>query len=153
MVSSKATSVSQYLAELPPERRQQIEPIYKLVRKHMPKGFEEGMLYGMIGWYIPLKAYPETYNKQPLGIVALAAQKNFNTLYLMCAYDDSEDLKALQAGFKAAGKKLDMGKSCVHFKSPDDLALDAITAAIKSTPPAKLIRNYEESRKQTKRGK
>ena len=153
MVSSKATSVGQYLAELPADRREAIEPLLKLVRKHLPKGFEEGMLYGMPTWYIPLEEYPDTYNNLPLGVVALAAQKNYNTLYLTCAYTDSAAHLALKAGFKKAGKKLDMGKSCVHFKKFDDLALDAVVEAVKSMPPARLIKVYEESRKMTKRGK
>lgn len=70
MVSSKAKTVAEYLKELPADRRKEIEAVRKVIKQHLPKGFEEGMLYGMIGYYIPLKDYPETYNGQPLGWLA-----------------------------------------------------------------------------------
>ncbi len=147
MVSSAATSVKQYLAELPDERREPISKAYKLVRKHLPKGYEEGMQYGMIGWYIPLTRYPDTYNKQPLGYVALAAQKNYNTLYLMSAYTRSAAEKALKDGFRKAGKKLDMGKCCVRFRKFEDLAAESVGEAIAMLSPDEFIAVYEKSRK------
>lgn len=147
MVSSAATTVKQYLAELPDDRREPITKAYRLVRKHLPAGYEEGMQYGMIGWYIPLKRYPDTYNKQPLGYVALAAQKNYNTLYLMSAYSKSEAERALKDGFKAAGKKLDMGKCCVRFRTFDDLAVEPIGEAIAALTPEEFITVYEKSRR------
>lgn len=146
MVSSAATTVKQYLAELPTERRDAITKMYTLVRKHLPKGYEEGMQYGMIGWYIPLERYPDTYNKQPLGYVALAAQKNYNTVYLMSAYAKSAAEKSLRAGYKAGGKKLDMGKCCVRFRQFDDVVPEALGAAIAALSPEEFIEVYETSR-------
>ena len=89
----------------------------------------------MISYGIPLERYPDTYNKQPLGYAGLAAQKNFNTLYLLGAYSDPKQRKALEDAFKKSGKKMDMGKSCLHFRKADDLPLDAIGEIIGSTPP------------------
>ena len=130
MVSSKATTVKQYLASLPADRRKSVEAVRKVVKKALPKGFEEGMQYGMIGWYVPLKRYPDTYNGQPLGIVALASQKQYISLYLMGVYADPKVQKAFEKKWKASGKKLNMGKSCVRFKNVDELAMDAIVDAV-----------------------
>jgi hypothetical protein len=147
MVQSAATTVTQYLADLPDDRREPITRAYRLVRKHLPKGYQEGMQYGMIGWFIPQERYPDTYNKQPLGYVALAAQKNYNTLYLMSAYARSSAERSLREGFKREGKKLDMGKCCVRFRTFDDLAIDAIGEAIAALSPQEFIEVYEASRK------
>ena len=153
MVQSAATSVAQYLKELAADRRREIEPALALVRQHLPEGYVEAMQYGMIGWAIPLSVYPETYNKQPLGYVALAAQKHYNTLYLMAAYADSPTEQMLRTEFAAAGKKLDMGKCCIRFKRFDDLVPAAIGAAIAALPPERFIAIYEAARGQTAAGK
>ena len=147
MVKSAARTVEEYLATLPEDRREAIGTVRKVVLKNLPKGFEETMLSGMIAYVIPLSRFPKTYNKQPLMYAALAAQKNYNTLYLMRPYGDPKQLKELQAGFAAAGKKLDMGKSCIHFQKPEDLPLDVIADSVKSTTPEKWIEIYEQSRK------
>lgn len=82
MVSSRAATIPEYLAALAPDRREVVSVVRDLVNRSLPAGFEEGMQYGMIGWYVPLSRYPDTYNGQPLGIVALAAQKSYLSLYL-----------------------------------------------------------------------
>lgn len=146
MVQSKAASVSQYLAELPPERRAVVSKVRDLVNAHMPAGYVETMAFGMIGWGIPLSRYPETYNKQPLGYVALAAQKNGYSLYLMGVYGVAEQEKKLRAAAAAQGKKLDMGKSCLRFKQAEDLPLDAIGELIASMGVDDYIAVYEASR-------
>lgn len=147
MASSNAATVEDYLAELPEERRAVMAAVRKVIRRHIPKGYLEGMQYGMIGWTIPLERYPNTYNKQPLAYVALAAQKNYYSLYLTCAYTDSKAERALRAGFAKAGKKLDMGKCCVRFKSLDDLPLDVIGDAVASQSPDDMIATYEAARR------
>ena len=80
MVSSKAATVADYLAELPADRRDELERVRNLINSALPDGYREGMGYGMIGWVVPLERYPDTYNKQPLAYAALAAQKNSNSL-------------------------------------------------------------------------
>src|SRR5688572_32827588 len=101
------------------------------------------MNWGMICYEIPLKQYPDTYNGQPLAYVALAAQKNKYSLYLTGMYGSEEKDEALRAAFRAAGKKLDIGKSCLRFSSLDDLELNAIANHIASTPPKRYIELYE----------
>ena len=146
MVSSRATTVCDYLAELPPDRRAEIEKVRDLVNSAMPKGYREGIGYGMIVWFIPLERYPDTYNKQPLGYAALAAQKNYNSLYLHCVYASKESSERVRQASEAAGKKLDMGKSCMRFKKAHDLPLDVIRDEIAATTPDEFIRIYEEAR-------
>lgn len=146
MAVSKAATVNDYLAELPPGRREVVSAVRKVVRKHLPKGYEETMAFGMIGYGIPLSRYPNTYNKQPLGYVAIAAQKNYYSLYVMSAYTGSKDEADIKAAFTKAGKKLDMGKSCIRFRSLDDIPLEEIGKVIARTPPEEFIRRYEEAR-------
>src|SRR5688500_4449004 len=143
MASSKASTVDEYLAELPPERREVVSKVRDVVRRSLPKGYSETMSSGMISYGIPLAKYPRTYNGQPLAYAALAAQKNYYALYLMGAYMDPEQQKQLSEAFKRAGKKMDMGKSCLRFKTLEDLPLDAVAQVIASTPPEKLIAHYE----------
>ncbi len=146
MVSSAAKTVDAYLAELPPERRLVVATVRRMVTAHMPPGYEEAMNWGMISWQIPLSRYPVTYNKQPLSYVALAAQKNNYALYLVGVYAEGEQERKLRAAAAAQGKKLDMGKSCLRFKKPDDLPLEAIGALIASMPVEAYIANYEAMR-------
>ena len=146
MVISKATTVADYLAELPEDRRAEIERVRDLINQAIPDGFREGIGYGMIGWVVPLERYPDTYNGQPLAYAGLAAQKNYNSLYLTCAYASKERTERLRAAFAAAGKKLDMGKSCIRFKKADDLALEYIAEEIASTTPEEFVQIYERPR-------
>ena len=144
---STATTVKEYLDELPAERRTVVTKVRDMITKRLPKGYRETVKSGMILYEIPLERYPKTYNGQPLQVAALAAQKNHYAVYLTSVYSDPEQEKALRKAFEAAGKKLDMGKSCVRFKSLDDIQLDAIGDVIASTPPDKFIERYEEIRK------
>ena len=146
MVSSKAATVEDYLAELPEDRRAEIARVRDLINQALPDGYREGMAWGMIGWAIPLDRYPHTYHKQPLAYAGLAAQKNSNSLYLNCVYASKERAEAFKKAFAAEGKKLDMGKSCIRFKKADDLALDAIRDEIASTSPDEFIGIYETAR-------
>lgn len=150
MVQSKATTVKKYLDELPADRRKEIAKVRNVVRKSLPKGYRETMNWGMISYEIPLERYPETYNKRPLAYAGLAAQKSVNTLYLTGSYGDPKQRKALEDAFKKSGKTMDMGKSCLHFRTADDLPLDAIGKIIASTPPEKMIAMYEAARPKKK---
>ena len=147
MATSRASTVEEYLDELPPERRTVVATVRDAIRKKLPKGYREAMNWGMITWEVPLERYPDTYNGQPLTYAALAAQKNYYAVYLNCLYQDSEDDKRFRAEFAKAGKKLDMGKSCVRFKTLEDLPLDVIGKTIASVPPDEFIAQYEASRK------
>jgi len=105
------------------------------------------MNWGAITWEVPLSRFPKTPNGQPLCYVSLAAHKNFCTLYLMGAYANSRQFAELKQAFAQAGKKFDMGRSCLHFKAPDDLELDAIGKVIASYTPDQWIAVMEKSRK------
>lgn len=144
---SKAATVAEYLAALPEDRRRVVSKVRSVIRKHLPKGYKENIGWGAITYEIPLAKFPDTYNGQPLCYAALAAQKNFYTLYLMGPYGDPKQRAALEDAFKSAGKKLDMGKSCVHFKDVDDLPLPAIGKLIASIPAERWIETYKASRK------
>jgi hypothetical protein len=146
MVQSKATTIKEYLDWLPEDRRKEISKVRSIIRKHLPKGYEETITYGMIADQVPKKTLPDTYNGQPLCYAALAAQKNFNTLYLMGAYGSARLKADLQKAFDRAGLRLDMGKSCVRFKTANDLPLPAIGKVIAAVPPAKYVQIYEKSR-------
>ncbi len=130
MVSSAAATVKQYLEELPPPRRAVVAKVRSAVNQAMPAGYEEGMLSGMIVWHVPLKRCPDTYNRQPLPYVGLAAQKNNYALYLMGVYGDAKQEKALKAAYADLGRKPDMGKCCVRFTALEHLPLDAIATLI-----------------------
>jgi hypothetical protein len=150
MAQGTATSVAGYLAELPKEKREVLAAVRAVIRKNLPGGYREGMLWGMIGYAIPLERYPETYNGQPLCYAALAAQKNHFALYLMSAYGDPGEAKRLKQGFAKAGKRLDMGKSCVRFRRLEDLPLDVIGKVIAATPPDVYIARYEAIRRRSR---
>ena len=150
MVKSDAGTVQDYLDELPDERRESMQAVRQVVLDNLPDGYEEMMLYGMIGWAIPLEVYPETYNGHPLAYASLGNQKNYMSLYLMNVYGDQVTEEWFKDRYAASGKKLNMGKSCVRFKRADDLPLDLIGEVISRTPAEDYIRYYEQSRSNMK---
>ena len=155
-MQSKATTVAQYLAELPEDRRKAIETVRQVVLKNLDKDYEEGIQYGMIGYYVPHRVHPAGYHcdpKQPLPFAALASQKNHMALYLMCVYGQSANANWFQQAWAKTGKKLDMGKACVRFKKVDDLALDVIGEAIRRVPAKKYIEICEASLESAKEQK
>ena len=155
-MQSKATTVEQYLAELPNERREAIEAIRKVILKNLPKGYEEGMQWGMPSYFVPLSAYPSGYNCQPdlpLPFVGFASQKNHMVFYGFCIYMDEELKNRFVTDWKKTGKKLDMGKSCVRFKKIEDVPLKVIGDAVKRVPMKKFIKQYEKQLQQSSAGK
>jgi hypothetical protein len=146
-MQSDATTPAAYIAEMPEGRRKAISAVRKVIRANIPKGFQEMMDFGMIVWAIPLTRYPDTYNGHPLGIVALANQKNYMALYLFGEYADDKERAWFEKSWKAAGKKLDMGKSCLRFKKVDDVALDVIAEAVSRVSVEDHIKAYEKSRR------
>ena len=144
MPRSEAGTVAQYLKELPADKRKVIAALRRLIRKNLPKGYQEAMGWGLISYNVPLSRHSKTYNGQPLCYAGLAAQKNHFAVYLMNSYWQGDFLKR---EFKKAGKKLDMGRSCIRFKSLDDLPLDAIAKAVASTPVDEYIALIESTRR------
>lgn len=148
-MQSKATSVEQYLAELPPERQPVMAQLCKAITRALPKGFVQQMSYGMIGWVVPHKLYPAGYHcdpKLPLPFLALASQKQAISLYHMGLYADPELLAWFTAEHaKASAKKLDMGKSCIRYKKPEDVPLALLADLASRMTPAQWIALYERN--------
>lgn len=143
-MQSKAKTVEQYLKELPPERRADIQAVREVILKNLDPAYQEGMQYGMISYYVPHSVYPPGYHcdpKQPLPFTLLASQKNYLSLYMMPVYGEAET--SFREEWVKTGKKLDMGKCCIRFKKAADLALDLIAKVIKRTPAKKWIAFYE----------
>lgn len=129
-MKSKAATVEQYLKELAPDRQKPVTELRKVIRKNLPKGFQEVMCYGMIGYVIPHSKYPPGYHcdpKQALPFMNIASQKNFIAVYHMGVYSNPALLKWFTAAHaKATSKKLDIGKSCMRYKKPEDIPFDLI---------------------------
>jgi uncharacterized protein YdhG (YjbR/CyaY superfamily) len=126
-----AATPSAYLAALPPDRRSALTAVRKVIRKHLPRGYEEGIGWGMITYTVPLARYAGM--GQPACYVALAAQKNYCSLHLMSIGMNPAASARLRAAFGEAGKKMNMGKACIRFKDAADLPLDAIGALVAET--------------------
>lgn len=146
---SEAKTVKEYLAGLPDDRRKEIERVRRVVKKHLPKGFEETMQYGMIGYVVPLNRYPEGYLDDPnvpLPFLSLASQKNYIALYALGLYSDKKLYAWFLKEWGKTGKKLDMGKSCIRFKKTEDVPLDLIGEMIAKMPMEDFIKLYEKFR-------
>jgi hypothetical protein len=148
--AARPSTVAAYLASLTPERRVVIEEARAFVHRHIPKGYTEFMNWGVINWRIPLEEFSNTHNGQPLSYVGLGAQKSYNSLYLMGTYDSSTgeytspfSQKLLVDAFKKSGKRLDMGKCCLHFKNLDDLELTSVAQVIAMSTPKEYIAYYK----------
>jgi hypothetical protein len=146
MQRTKARTPAAYLAAQPADRRKELARVRQVIKRNLPRGYREVINWGMISYEVPLERFPITYNKQPLCLASLGAQKRHLALYLMGAYVDGTKGRRLVDGFKKAGKKLDMGKSCIRFQQADDLALSTIGDVIASLPVDKYIAAYEASR-------
>ena len=159
---SEVLDVEEYLASLPEDRREAITAIREVVLKNLPKGYEEGVQWGMPSYFVPLSEYPSGYNcqpDQPLPFVGFASQKNHMAFYGFCIYIDEVLKDRFVEDWKKTGKKLDMGKSCMRFKKLEDVPLKVIGDAVKRVPMKKYIKQYEEqlqnsgSRKKTAKKK
>jgi uncharacterized protein YdhG (YjbR/CyaY superfamily) len=144
---SEATSVDQYIAELPDDRRAAIGTVRDTIAANLAPGFEEAMNWGMITYQVPLETYPDTYNGQPLMYAALASQKNHMAVYLTAVYASDDSRESFLDKYRASGKRLDMGKSCVRFRTLDDLPVDLIGDAIASMDVDTFIEAVESARR------
>jgi hypothetical protein len=124
-----------------------------VIVRNLPHGYCEGIAWGMITYAIPLERYPDTYNGQPLCYAALAAQTQYCSLYLMGAYADPRQAAALRAAFARAKKPLDMGKSCLRFRSAIDLPLEDVARLIAAVSPEAFIAQHEAARAGTGRAR
>jgi hypothetical protein len=146
VVTSAAATPDEYIASLPEDRRAAVAAVRDAINANLPVGYREGMAYGMIGWYVPLERFGDTYNGQPLGLAALASQKNYISLYLNNVYGHRETESWFRERWATTGKRLDMGKSCVRFRRLEDVSLEVIGETIARTDVASFLRHYEEAR-------
>ena len=144
MMRSDAMTVEGYLSGLPEDRRIAIETVRATILENLPTGYEEAMNWGMIAYQVPLERYPHTYNGQPLMYAALASQKNHMAVYLTGIYMSEASREAFEAAYRATGKRFDAGKSCVRFRTLEDLPLDLIGETIASVPVDRLLARVEE---------
>ena len=144
-----ASTVYQYLAALPADRRAALSAVRAMINENLPDGYEEGIQFGMIGWYVPLSLYPAGYGenpKVPLPLVALASQKSGMVLHFLCFYGHPTLSTWFVSEYKKSGKKLDMGKGCVRFKKLDDLALEVVGRTVARVPVEEHMANYRAAR-------
>lgn len=146
MAVSKAATVEDYLAALPPEQAASIARVRALVNAHLADGFVEVMAHGMIAWQVPLSTFADTYNGKPLIYAGLAAQKRHLSLYLTCVYASPERSERLRDAFARAGKRIDMGKSCLRFKRVEDLDEAAIAQEIAGFSAEDFVAFHEAAR-------
>jgi hypothetical protein len=144
----RSPAVDEYLAALEPGRREVLAAVRDLVVEALPPGYEESFSHGMATWSVPLSRLPATYNGEPLMLAGLAAQKRHNSLYLMGLHVGAEDDR--QADFarrwRATGRRLDMGKSCVRFRTLDDLDLPLVAEVLASRTVDDYVADYQSSR-------
>ncbi len=148
-MQSKATTVEQYLAGLPADRRAALQAVRDVFLKSLDKDYREGIQYGMIGYYVPHSVFPDGYHCDPsiaLPFAGLASQKNHMSLSLMCVYFDADAKAKFCAAWAKAGKKLDMGAACIRFKKLEDVALDVLANTIASMPARKYVELYKTLR-------
>jgi len=146
MVSSRALTVEQYLAELPRDRREVISALRDVVNRNVPPGYVERMNWGMICWEIPLARYPHTYNGYPLGHLALAAQKNNYAIYTLAPNGSPELAAWMREEYRRAGQKLDMGKSCTLFRKLEGMPMSVLERLAAFSTVEQTIEDYERGR-------
>lgn len=152
VMADKPTTIAAYMKALPDDRREALEAVRKVINRNIDKKFEEGMQYGMPAWFVPHSVYPPGYHcdpKQPLPFASIASQKNHMAIYLFCIYMMPGSAEQFAKDWKATGKKLDMGKSCIRFKKIEDVPLDVVGDAIKRAKLKQFIDHYESAIKTT----
>jgi hypothetical protein len=154
-MTSNAKTTQEYIDSLPEDRKEIISNLRNIILKNLPKGFEEGIQYGMIGYFVPHSIYPDGYHcdpKIPLPFMSIASQKNFLAVYHMGIYTKTELMDWFVSEFpKHSSKKLDMGKSCIRFKNMNDIPYDLIGELTSKLTPEEWINLYENAYKNRKK--
>ena len=153
MVSTSPKTPDEYIATLPDDRRRAIGALRDVVRRNLPEGYEEGMEFGMIAWYVPLERFGDTYNGHPLGLAALASHKQYISLYLNSVYGDPQLADWFRDRYGKSGKRLNMGKSCLRFRSLEDVPLDVIGETIAKVPLDRFVEHYRAARGSSRRAR
>jgi len=148
-MANKPATVAEYLDQLPPDRRAAIEAVRKVIRENLDKDYEEGIQYGMLGYYVPHRVFPDGYHcdpKQPLPFMSVASTKGHIGLHMFCIYGNDGLQDWFRDSWKKAGKKLDMGAACVRVKKLEDIALDVVGEVVRRLPAAKFVDYYVKMR-------
>lgn len=151
-----ASTVAEYLAALPAERCDALNEVRRGINRALPPGYEEGIQFGMISWFVPLSMYPAGYGgnpKQPLPLISLASQKSYMALHMICFYGQPALLAWFNAQYGKSGKKLDMGQGCLRFKTLSDLALDVVESTVARLPVSEYAAGYQAMRDAMGKGK
>lgn len=151
-----ASTVTEYLSALPADRRDAVNAVRQAINQVLPTGYEEGIQFGMISWFVPLSTYPAGYGgnpKQPLPLISLASQKSYMALHMICFYGQPALLDWFKGQYEKSGKKLDMGMGCLRFKTLGDLALDVVEGTIARLPVADYAAGYKAMRDAMGKGK
>jgi len=142
-------SINELISTLPSDRQQAMKALRTCIKKKLPNGFEEGIQYGMISYFVPHSLYPKGYHcdpKQPLPFLSIASQKNFIAVYHMGLYADPALLEWFTKAYAQANVgKLDMGKSCIRFKKPDQMPLALLGELFSKMSPKQWIARYESA--------
>lgn len=148
-MESKARTTKEYIAELPEDRKEPISKLRETILKNLPRGFEEVMSYGMIGYVVPHSLYPAGYHvnpELPLPFINIASQKNFIALYHMGIYSDKDLLNWFVSEYpKHVKTKLDMGKSCIRFKNTNNIPYKLIGELVSKMSAEQWINKYEQA--------
>ncbi len=146
-MTSKATSVDQYINEAPEDRRKALQQLRAIILNNLPEGFQEEMSYGMIGYVVPHSIYPKGYHctpELPLPFMSFASQKNSINFYHMGIYAKPELYDWFVAEYpKHSKQKLDIGKSCFRIKKPENIPFELIGELVKKMSVAEWIKTYE----------
>ena len=151
-----ASTVTEYLAALPAERRDALNEVRRGINRALPPGYEEGIQFGMISWFVPLSTYPAGYGgnpKQPLTLIGLASRKSYMALHMICFYGQPTLLEWFKTQYGKSGKKLDMGQGCLRFKTLSHLALDVVARTLAQLPVSKYAAGYQAMRDAMSKGK
>ena len=144
-----ASTVTEYLATVPAEHRDALNEVRRGINRALPPGYEEGIQWGMISWFVPLSLYPAGYGgnkKVPLPLVSLASKKNYMALHMVCFYGQPALREWFDAQYAKSGKKLDMGQGCLRFKKLSDLALDVVEKTVARLPVKDYVAGYQAAR-------
>ena len=142
-------TVQQYISNIAEDKKEAFIKLQQTIKDNLPTGFEERIIYNMVGYVVPFETYPDGYhcdNKLPLPFINIAAQKNFISLYHMGIYAQPELLDWFTTEYpKHAKSKLDIGKSCIRFKKMTDIPFDLIAELMTKMSPDQWIKIYKET--------
>jgi uncharacterized protein YdhG (YjbR/CyaY superfamily) len=144
-----ASTVSEYLAALPADRRDALNEVRRGINRALPKGYEEGIQFGMISWFVPLSTYPAGYGgnkKVPLPLISVASKSSYMALHMICFYGQPALREWFIAQYGKSGKKLDMGQGCLRFKTLPELALDVVEKTVARLPVKDYVAGYQAAR-------